>query len=61
MADTVPVAVHCGLPTSNDFCNAGNAAIECVGDAGTTAALFGGIVGTKVGNAGIPAEGRVGI
>ncbi len=41
---------------SDDFQKAVTAAIECGGDADTTAAIVGGIVGARVGKDGIPAE-----
>jgi ADP-ribosyl-[dinitrogen reductase] hydrolase len=53
---TVPVAIHCWLSFSNDFQKALTVAIECGGDADTTAAIVGGIVGANVGQKGIPAE-----
>lgn len=53
---TVPVAIHCWLSFPNDFRSAVTAAIEGGGDADTTAAIVGGIVGSRVGKAGIPGE-----
>ncbi len=53
---TVPVAIHCWLSYPNDFQKAVTAAIECGGDADTTAAIVGGIVGARVGKEGIPAD-----
>ena len=53
---TVPVAIHCWLSFPDDFKMAAIAAIECGGDADTTAAIVGGIVGTHVGKEGIPTE-----
>ena len=58
---TVPVAIHCWLSFPNDFQKAVTAAIECGGDADTTAAIVGGIVGARVGRDGIPAEWLSGI
>jgi ADP-ribosyl-[dinitrogen reductase] hydrolase len=58
---TVPVAIHCWLSFPNDFRNAVIAAIECGGDADTTAAIVGGIVGAKVGKEGMPADWTRGI
>jgi hypothetical protein len=52
----VPVAIHCWLSFPDDFKMAAIAAIECGGDADTTAAIVGGIVGTHVGKEGIPTE-----
>lgn len=53
---TVPVAIHCWLTFPNDFQRAVTAAVECGGDADTSAAIVGGIVGAAVGEEGIPAE-----
>lgn len=53
---TVPVAIHAWLTHYNDFRRAVTAVIECGGDADTTAAIVGGIVGAGVGQDGIPAE-----
>lgn len=53
---TVPVAIHCWLLFPDDFRRAVTAAIECGGDADTTAAIVGGIVGARVGKEGIPGE-----
>ena len=53
---TVPVAIHCWLSFPDDFQEAVTAAIECGGDADTTAAIVGGIVGARVGKDGIPTE-----
>jgi len=58
---TVPVAIHCWLSFPNDFQKAVTAAIECGGDADTTGAIAGGIVGASVGRDGIPAEWLSGI
>jgi ADP-ribosylglycohydrolase len=52
----VPVAVHSWLSFPNDFRQSVIAVIECGGDADTTAAIVGGIVGARVGKEGIPAE-----
>ena len=54
---TVPVAVHSWLSFPNDFRASVIAVIECGGDADTTAAIVGGIVGARVGREGIPANG----
>jgi ADP-ribosyl-[dinitrogen reductase] hydrolase len=51
---TVPIAIHCWLSYQNDFHQAVSSAIECGGDADTTAAIVGGIVGAHVGKEGIP-------
>lgn len=53
---TVPVVVHAWLSHPNDFRQAVITIIECGGDADTSAAIVGGIVGAGVGAAGIPAE-----
>jgi ADP-ribosylglycohydrolase len=53
---TVPVAIHCWLSFPNDFQKAVTSAIECGGDADTTAAIVGGIVGARGGKDGIPPE-----
>ena len=58
---TVPVAVHSWLSFPNDFRESVIAVIECGGDADTTAAIVGGIVGTRVGREGIPAEWLTGV
>jgi len=52
--DTVPVAVHAYLSHQRDYRNAVMSVIECGGDADTTAAIVGGIVGAGVGGDGIP-------
>lgn len=53
---TVPVVIHAWLSHPEDFRQAVTAIIECGGDADTTAAIVGGIVGAGVGEAGIPSE-----
>ncbi|MGB7327628.1 MAG: ADP-ribosylglycohydrolase family protein [Rubripirellula sp.] len=53
---TVPVAIHAWLSHPSDFQQAITAIIECGGDADTTAAIVGGIVGAGVGEAGIPSN-----
>ncbi len=58
---TVPVAVHCWLSYPDDFQKAVSEAIQCGGDADTTAAIVGGIVGARVGKVGIPADWLNGI
>lgn len=58
---TVPVAIHAWLSSPRDFRRAVTAAIECGGDADTTAAIVGGIVGSGVGQQGIPVEWIEGI
>lgn len=58
---TVPVAIHAWLSNPKDFRSAVTSIIECGGDADTTAAIVGGIVGAGVGQAGIPVEWLDGI
>ncbi len=53
--DTVPVAVHAWQRHPHDLDAGVQAAIRCGGDTDTIAAIVGGIVGTAVGAAGIPA------
>ncbi|PHQ34950.1 ADP-ribosylglycohydrolase family protein [Rhodopirellula bahusiensis] len=53
---TVPVAIHAWLSHPKDFRQAVTEMIRCGGDADTTAAIVGGIVGAGVGREGIPAE-----
>lgn len=58
---TVPIVIHAWLSHSNDYRNAVTKTIECGGDADTTAAIVGGIVGASVGKDGIPADWLDGI
>jgi ADP-ribosyl-[dinitrogen reductase] hydrolase len=53
---TVPVSIHAWLSNQNDFREAVSSVVRCGGDTDTTAAIVGGIVGSHVGKAGIPAE-----
>lgn len=53
---TVPVAIHAWLSHPNDFRESVTTIIRCGGDADTTAAIVGGIVGAGVGREGIPDE-----
>jgi ADP-ribosylglycohydrolase len=53
---TVPVAVHAWLRHPRDFRAAVTDVIRCGGDADTTAAIVGGIVGAAIGKEGIPPE-----
>jgi ADP-ribosylglycohydrolase len=53
---TVPVALHAWLTNQRDFRSAVRAVIQCGGDADTTGAIVGGIVGASVGREGIPEE-----
>ncbi|MGB7328255.1 MAG: ADP-ribosylglycohydrolase family protein, partial [Rubripirellula sp.] len=58
---TVPVAIHAWLSHPKDYRKAVTAIIQCGGDADTTAAIVGGIVGAGVGEAGIPSSWTDGI
>ncbi|MFC1856612.1 ADP-ribosylglycohydrolase family protein [Thermodesulfobacteriota bacterium] len=51
---TVPVVIQAWLRNSDDFESAILEVIACGGDTDTTAAILGGIVGSKTGTAGIP-------
>lgn len=53
---TVPVALHAWFRHPADFRAALLEVIRCGGDTDTTAAILGGIVGARVGRAGIPAQ-----
>lgn len=53
---TVPVVLHSWLSHPRDYRRAVTAVIRCGGDADTTAAIVGAIVGASVGRAGIPEE-----
>lgn len=53
---TVPVAIHAWLSNQKDFSKAVTQIIECGGDADSTAAIVGGIVGARVGKEGIPKD-----
>ena len=53
---TVPVALHAWLTNQRDFRSAVSAVIQCGGDADSTGAIVGGIVGASVGRDGIPEE-----
>lgn len=55
---TVPVVLHAWLSHPRDFRAAVAAVVRCGGDADTTAAIVGAVVGAGVGRAGIPAEWR---
>jgi ADP-ribosylglycohydrolase len=57
----VPVAIHAWLRNPRDFRTAIIETVACGGDTDTTAAIVGGIVGSSVGKAGIPAEWISGI
>lgn len=51
---TVPACIHAWLSFADDFEQAVHCIIECGGDADTTAAIVGGIVGASVGAKAIP-------
>ncbi|MDA1016813.1 MAG: ADP-ribosylglycohydrolase family protein [Planctomycetota bacterium] len=53
---TVPVAIHAWLAHRVDYRSAVMEVIECGGDADTTAAIVGGIIGAGAGESVIPAE-----
>jgi ADP-ribosyl-[dinitrogen reductase] hydrolase len=53
---TVPVVLHAWLANATDFPAAVTAAIRCGGDADTTAAITGAIVGSSTGKEAIPAD-----
>jgi ADP-ribosylglycohydrolase len=53
---TVPVALHAWLLNPSDYQAAVTSIVECGGDADTTAAIVGGIIGTGTGEEGIPTE-----
>ncbi len=58
---TVPVVLHAWLSHPRDYRAAVTTVIRCGGDADTTAAIVGAVVGTGAGRAGVPPEwlGRV--
>lgn len=58
---TVPIVIHAWLSHPRDYREAVTAAIQCGGDADTTAAIVGGIVGATTGEAGIPDAWLTGI
>lgn len=53
---TVPVAIHAWLSHQDDYKKSVMTVIRCGGDTDTVAAIVGGIVGSRVGTKGIPAE-----
>jgi hypothetical protein len=61
MYHTVPVALHAWFCHPSDYRSAVTSAIACGGDADTTAAIVGGIVGAAVGKQGIPDEWLTGL
>ncbi len=58
---TVPVALHAWLSHPRDYRSAVLATIRCGGDADTTAAIAGSIVGSGIGRSGIPADWMQGL
>lgn len=58
---TVPIVIHAWLSNPRDYRVAVTSVIECGGDADTTAAIVGGIVGASTGESGIPPEWLSGI
>ena len=58
---TVPAALHAWLSYPDDYESAVKEIILCGGDADTTAAIVGGIVGARVGPEGIPQAWRDGL
>ena len=56
MYHSVPAVLHAWFSHPDDFAAAVGAVIRCGGDTDTTAAMVGGIVGARVGKAGIPAH-----
>lgn len=58
---TVPAALHAWLSYPDDYESAIKEIILCGGDADTTAAIVGGIVGARVGPEGIPQEWKDGL
>lgn len=61
MFHTLPVVIHAWLSHPNDFSSALIAIIKCGGDTDTAAAILGGIVGARVGKAGIPVQWLAGL
>ncbi|HEY8503389.1 MAG TPA: ADP-ribosylglycohydrolase family protein, partial [Gemmataceae bacterium] len=53
---TVPVALHTAWRHPDDFRAAVEAAVRCGGDTDSVAAIVGGMVGARVGRAGLPAD-----
>lgn len=58
---TVPIAIHAWLTNPHDYRSAVSSVIQCGGDADTTAAIVGGIIGASIGETGIPDEWLSGI
>ncbi len=61
MYHSVPAVLHAWFSHPGDFARAVEAVIRCGGDADTTAAMVGAIVGARVGREGIPAAWLDGI
>lgn len=61
MYHTVPVVLHAWLRHQNDYRLAIMDVVRCGGDTDTTAAILGGIIGARVGEAGIPQEWIAGL
>lgn len=61
MYHTVPVVLHAWLTHPRDYRAAVMTVIRCGGDADTTAAIVGGIVGSAVGESGIPVAWLTGL
>jgi ADP-ribosyl-[dinitrogen reductase] hydrolase len=55
---TVPIALHAWFRHPQDFQQAIVGVVECGGDTDSVAAIVGGLIGTGVGEFGIPAEWR---
>lgn len=53
---TVPAVLHAWLSNPSDYRTAITNIIQCGGDADTTAAILGGIIGAGVGRSGLPEE-----
>ena len=53
---TVPIAIHAWLSHPENYRDAILAVIKCGGDTDTTAAIVGGIIGSRVGKIGIPID-----
>ncbi len=58
---TVPISIHAWLRHQSDYRSAIQDVIRCGGDADTTAAIVGGIIGSSVGPHGIPEGWKTGI
>jgi ADP-ribosylglycohydrolase len=61
MYHTVPAVVQAWLRRPDDYRAAVEGLVRCGGDTDTTAAILGGIVGARVGRAGIPADWLAGL